>query len=60
MVATDTKVTIKAAGYSSTINGAAAEDFPELPEMSEEKMVTFRMGADAFKAGGVSSNGGSK
>ncbi len=51
VVATDTKVTIRAAGYSSTINGAAAEDFPELPEMSEEKMVTFRMGADAFKAG---------
>lgn len=45
------KVTIKAAGYVSTINGAAAEDFPELPEIEDEKVVKFRMGAEEFKEG---------
>lgn len=45
------KVTIKAGKYSSTVNGASAEDFPELPEMDDEKAVKFRMGVDDFKAG---------
>lgn len=45
------KVTIKAGGYTSTINGAAAEDFPELPEIDDEKVVKFQMGADEFKEG---------
>lgn len=49
--AKDDKVTIKAGGYSSTINGASAEEFPELPEIDDSKVVKFRMGAEDFKAG---------
>ena len=45
------KVTIKAGGYTSTINGASAEDFPELPEIDESKAVKFQMAVDEFKAG---------
>lgn len=45
------KVTIKAGGYTSTINGASAEDFPELPEIDEKKVVKFQMGVDEFKDG---------
>jgi DNA polymerase-3 subunit beta len=45
----DTKVQIKAGKYSSTINGAPADDFPELPELDDEKAVTFRLGVDDFK-----------
>lgn len=33
------------------INGAPADDFPELPEMEAEKAVKFRMSAEEFKAG---------
>lgn len=45
----DTKVTISAGKYSSTINGAIADDFPELPEIDEKSAVTFKMGIDEFK-----------
>lgn len=45
----DTKVTIKAGKYSSVINGAPADDFPELPEIDEKKAVTYKIGADEFK-----------
>lgn len=48
---TDDKVVVKAGGYSSTINGASAEDFPELPEIDTEKVVKFQMGVDEFKEG---------
>lgn len=51
LLAADAKVTIKAKGYSSTINGASADDFPELPEIDEEKAVKFQMSAEEFKAG---------
>lgn len=51
LLAEDAKVTIKAKGYSSTINGASADDFPELPEIDEEKAVKFQMSAEEFKAG---------
>ncbi len=47
----DDKVVIKAGGYSSTINGSPADDFPELPEIDETKVVKFRMGVDDFKEG---------
>ena len=47
----DTKVTIKAGKYSSTINGTIADDFPELPEIDEKKAVIFKIGADEFKSG---------
>lgn len=45
----DTKVTIKAGRYSSTINGTLADDFPELPEINEKKAVTYKIGIDEFK-----------
>lgn len=46
-----TKVTITSGKYSSVINGALADDFPELPEINEEKAVVFKMGVDEFKTG---------
>ena len=45
----DTKVTIKAGRYSSTINGTIADDFPELPEINEKKSVTYKIGIDEFR-----------
>lgn len=47
--AKDTKVTISAGKYSSTINGSLADDFPELPEINEESAVVFKVGVDEFK-----------
>ncbi len=47
----DTKITIKAGKYSSVINGAPADDFPELPEIDEKSAVTFKIGVDEFKLG---------
>lgn len=46
---TDTKVTISAGKYSSTINGAIADDFPELPEINEKSAVVYKIGIDEFK-----------
>ena len=46
----DTKVLIKAGKYSSTINGALADDFPELPEIDEKNAVVFKIGAEEFKS----------
>ena len=34
----DTKISIKAGKYSSTINGALADDFPDLPEINEKEV----------------------
>lgn len=45
----DAKITISAGQYSSVINGAPADDFPELPEIDEEKAVTYKIGVDEFK-----------
>ncbi|MBR3176091.1 DNA polymerase III subunit beta [Candidatus Saccharibacteria bacterium] len=45
----DTKVTISAGKYSSTINGTIADDFPELPEINEKTAIVYRMGVDEFK-----------
>ena len=45
------KVTTQTGRYSSTLNGVAADDFPELPEIDEVKVVKFKMGVDEFKAG---------
>ena len=47
--AKDTKVTITAGKYSSTINGALADDFPELPEINEKDAVVYKIGVDEFK-----------
>ena len=46
-----TKVVTKSGKYSSTLNGTVADDFPELPEIDEVKVVKFKMGVDEFKAG---------
>ena len=45
----DTKVTIKAGKYSSTINGTIADDFPELPEINDKKAVTYKIGITEFQ-----------
>lgn len=45
------KVLIKSGGYKSSINGALADDFPELPGVDEEKMVKILVGTEEFKAG---------
>ena len=42
----DTKVTVSAGKYSSVINGTLADDFPELPEMDEKKIVIYKLGID--------------
>lgn len=47
----DTKVTITAGKYSSTINGTIADDFPELPEIDEKKAIVYKIGIDEFKTG---------
>ena len=51
IVVKDTKVTISAGKYTSTINGTMADDFPELPEISEKNAVIFKMGVEDFKTG---------
>ncbi len=45
------KVEIRAGGYRSVINGATADEFPELPEIDEAQVVKFRMGVEEFKDG---------
>ena len=45
------KVKISSGRYSSTINGTLADEFPELPELDEEKSVSYKMGIDEFKLG---------
>ncbi len=51
ILANGDKVTIKAGGYNSVINGASADDFPELPEMDDTKAIKFRIGVEEFKEG---------
>ncbi len=45
----DTKLTISAGKYSSTINGTPADDFPEIPEINEKKAVIYKITTDEFK-----------
>lgn len=45
----DSKITISAGKYSSTINGTIADDFPELPEIEEKTAVTYKISIDEFK-----------
>lgn len=45
----DTKITISSGKYSSTINGALADDFPELPEIEDSDAVVYKIGVDDFK-----------
>jgi len=51
IVANDTKVEVKAGACKSTINGALADDFPELPELEADKVVKFAVPVDDFKGG---------
>ncbi|MBR3135000.1 DNA polymerase III subunit beta [Candidatus Saccharibacteria bacterium] len=51
LVSKDNKITISAKNYSSTINGASADDFPELPDIDEKKAVIYKVSVDEFKAG---------
>jgi len=43
------KVYISAGKYKSVINGVEADEFPEVPEIEEDKSVVFRVGVDDFK-----------
>ena len=43
------KLTISSSKYSSTINGAPADDFPELPEINEKSAVVYKISVDEFK-----------
>lgn len=45
------KIIAEAKGFKSTINGALADDFPELPGVDEAKIVKFEVVADDFKVG---------
>ena len=45
------KITTSSGKYTSTINGASADDFPELPDIDEKKAVIYKMGVDEFKTG---------
>lgn len=51
ITANGAKVKTVAGKYSSTINGALADDFPELPKIDSEKTVVYRMSVDEFKLG---------
>lgn len=45
------KVKTSAGKYSSLINGALPDDFPELPEIDEKGAVIYKMNIDEFKVG---------
>ncbi|MBQ3474291.1 DNA polymerase III subunit beta [Candidatus Saccharibacteria bacterium] len=45
----DTKLTISAGKYSSIINGALADDFPEIPEINEKNAIIYKITTDEFK-----------
>ncbi len=51
LTSNDTKVEVKAGNCESMINGALADDFPELPALDIEKTVTFKVGTEEFKNG---------
>ena len=51
ITSSDAKVIITAGKYTSTINSSPADDFPELPEITEDKAVVFKIGVDEFKSG---------
>ena len=49
LVAEDTKMTLTSGGYTSVINGVAADDFPELPTIDESQAVQYSIAATDFK-----------
>ena len=44
-----TRMTLTSGGYTSTINGVVADDFPELPTIDEEQSVRYSIAAADFK-----------
>ncbi len=46
---TDNKLSIKADGYKSTINGMVADDFPELPTINEKTAVSYSIETGLLK-----------
>lgn len=46
---TDNKLSIKADGYVSTINGILADDFPELPTINEKTAVSYSIDTGLLK-----------
>jgi len=49
LMSENTKLTIKSGEYSSIINGTAADDFPELPAIDEEKIAKIKIPTEVFK-----------
>lgn len=49
MKANGDKMVISCGSYKSTINGILADDYPELPQIDEDKAVAFKIGVDLFK-----------
>ena len=49
MKVTDNKLNIKADGYTSTINGIVADDFPELPTINEKTAVSYSIDTASLK-----------
>lgn len=46
-----TSLEISAGRYRSKINGATADDFPELPGIDEKKVIEYKMPIEEFKVG---------
>lgn len=49
--AENTKVDVTAGSCHSMINGALADDFPELPELEQDQVVSFNIKTEDFKIG---------
>ena len=49
IIKNENKVVVKAGRYSSTLNTMNSEDFPELPEIDEDKAIKFIMGVEQLK-----------
>jgi len=49
IVVKDGKLTVSAGKDRAVINGAAADDYPELPVIDEEKAVKLQIGVDGLK-----------
>ncbi|GHU81635.1 DNA polymerase III subunit beta [Clostridia bacterium] len=45
----DGKIITSSGAYKSTLNGIVADDFPELPEIEEDKAVIFKVGVQDFQ-----------
>ena len=45
----DNKLTLTCGGYTSTLNGIDAEEFPELPTIEEKTSIHFSLSREDFK-----------